>query len=110
MSCSNKAGVKGYTVYNHMLLATVYRSLEEDYHHLKNAVQIWDVACERQVELRGPDAGRLAQLMTPRDLSQQRIGQCLDPVRTRTGRRIWPESTDRRARYFPAGHPRTKGG
>ena len=72
-----EAGVKGYTVYNHMLLATVYRSLEEDYHHLKNAVQIWDVACERQVELRGPDAGRLAQLMTPRDLSQQRIGQCL---------------------------------
>ena len=48
------AGVKAYTVYNHMLLPTVFRSVEEDYHHLKQAVQVWDVACERQIELRGP--------------------------------------------------------
>ncbi len=53
------AGVKAYTVYNHMLLASVFRSVEEDYHHLKSAVQLWDVACERQIELRGPDAERL---------------------------------------------------
>ncbi len=71
------AGVKAYTVYNHMLLPTVFRSLTEDYHHLKSAVQLWDVSCERQVEITGPDAARLAQLMTPRDLSKQRIGQCL---------------------------------
>ena len=51
-----KYGVGGYTVYNHMLLPTVFRSVEEDYHHLKNAVQVWDVACERQVEITGPDA------------------------------------------------------
>nr|MCW1950241.1 dimethylsulfoniopropionate demethylase [Octadecabacter sp.] len=37
-------GVKGYTVYNHMLLPTVFRSVVEDYHHLKSAVQVWDVA------------------------------------------------------------------
>lgn len=81
-----QAGVKAYTVYNHMLLATVFRSLEEDYHHLKSAVQIWDVSCERQVELTGPDAGRLAQMMTPRDLSRQRIGQCLySPVCDKNG-------------------------
>ncbi|WP_413719479.1 dimethylsulfoniopropionate demethylase [Silicimonas sp. MF1-12-2] len=70
------AGVKGYTVYNHMLLPTVFRSVEEDYHHLKNAVQVWDVACERQVELRGPDAGRLMQMLTPRDLRGMLPGQC----------------------------------
>ncbi|MEJ1991695.1 MAG: dimethylsulfoniopropionate demethylase [Maritimibacter sp.] len=70
------AGVKAYTVYNHMLLPTVFRSVEEDYRHLKEAVQIWDVACERQVELRGPDAGRLAQLLTPRDLRGMLPGQC----------------------------------
>ena len=58
------AGVKGYTVYNHMLLPTVFRSIEEDYRHLKTAVQIWDVAVERQVELRGPDAARLMQMLT----------------------------------------------
>jgi len=81
------AGVKGYTVYNHMLLPTVFRSLEEDYHHLKSAVQIWDVSCERQVELSGPDAGRLAQAMTPRDLSKQAVGKCLyTPICDREGR------------------------
>ena len=70
------AGVKGYTVYNHMLLPTVFRSVTEDYHHLKSAVQVWDVACERQIELRGPDAGRLMQMLTPRDLRGMLPGQC----------------------------------
>ncbi|UWQ00490.1 dimethylsulfoniopropionate demethylase [Aliiroseovarius crassostreae] len=70
------AGVKGYTVYNHMLLPTVFRSVEEDYRHLKDAVQVWDVACERQVEVRGPDAARLIQMLTPRDLSKMQDGQC----------------------------------
>ncbi|MEL6584155.1 MAG: dimethylsulfoniopropionate demethylase [Pseudomonadota bacterium] len=70
------AGVKGYTVYNHMLLPTMFRSVEEDYHHLKQAVQVWDVSCERQVELRGPDAGRLMQMLTPRDLRGMLPGQC----------------------------------
>jgi dimethylsulfoniopropionate demethylase len=70
------AGVTAYTVYNHMLLPTVFRSLEEDYHHLKHAVQIWDVACERQVEVRGPDAARLVQMLTPRDLRGMLPGQC----------------------------------
>ena len=71
LSCSNRlrrtpfsrrveaAGVKAYTVYNHMLLPTIFRSLEEDYAHLKTAVQIWDVSCERQVEVVGPVPGVL---------------------------------------------------
>jgi dimethylsulfoniopropionate demethylase len=80
------AGVKAYTVYNHMLLPTVFRSVEEDYRHLKQAVQVWDVACERQVEVRGPDAGRLVQLLTPRDLRSVMPGQCLYvPVVDETG-------------------------
>ncbi len=70
------AGVSSYTVYNHMLLATTFRSMEEDYHHLKNAVQVWDVACQRQVEVRGPDATRLVQMLTPRDLRGMLPGQC----------------------------------
>ena len=70
------AGVKGYTVYNHMLLPTVFEGVEEDYHHLKKHVQVWDVSCERQVELRGPDAGRLMQMLTPRDLRGMVRGQC----------------------------------
>jgi dimethylsulfoniopropionate demethylase len=70
-------GVRSYTVYNHTLLPAVFRSLEEDYRHLKRHVQIWDVSCEQQVEVRGAEAARLVQLMTPRDLSKATIGQCI---------------------------------
>ncbi|WP_170760541.1 dimethylsulfoniopropionate demethylase [Ruegeria lacuscaerulensis] len=70
------AGVKAYTVYNRMLLPTVFESVEADYRHLKTHVQVWDVSCERQVELRGPDASRLMQMLTPRDLRGMLAGQC----------------------------------
>ena len=53
------AGVKAYTVYNHMLLPAAFGSLEESYYHLKEYVQIWDVAGERQVEISGTDAAKL---------------------------------------------------
>jgi len=80
------AGVKAYTVYNHMLLPTVFESVEADYHHLKKHVQVWDVSCERQVELRGPDAGRLMQMLTPRDLRGMLPGQCFYiPIVDETG-------------------------
>ena len=70
-------GVQDYSIVNHMLLPKSFnRSVEEDYWHLKRRVQLWDVSCQRQVELRGPDAGRLAQWMTPRDLSHMKVGQC----------------------------------
>lgn len=71
------SGVKAYTVYNHTLLPTMFRSLEEDYHHLKSAVQVWDVGCERQIEVFGPDAERLLQMLTPRDLSNLSDDQCV---------------------------------
>lgn len=73
---NDEAGVKGYTVYNHMLLPTVFESIEEDYHHLKEHVQVWDVACERQIEIRGPDALKLVQMLTPRDLAKMGEDQC----------------------------------
>ncbi|MDX1400561.1 MAG: dimethylsulfoniopropionate demethylase [Kiloniellales bacterium] len=72
-----EAGVSAYTVYNHTLLATAFRSPEEDYRHLCRNVQLWDVSCEKQVELRGPDAARLMQMMTPRDMDRAVIGQCV---------------------------------
>jgi dimethylsulfoniopropionate demethylase len=70
------AGVKAYTVYNHMLLPTVFESFEADYWHLCEKVQVWDVAAERQVEIIGPDSDRLVQLMTPRDIRKAQDGQC----------------------------------
>ena len=69
-------GLKSYTVYNHMLLPAIFRSLEEDYWHLCEAVQVWDVSCQRQIEITGADSQKLVQLMTPRDLSQAKYGQC----------------------------------
>ena len=69
-------GVSSYTVYNHMLLPASFKSLESDYHHLKEFVQVWDVAAERQVEITGKDSAKLVQLMTCRDLSKSKIGRC----------------------------------
>ena len=39
-----KQGVTAYTIYNHMLLPAAFGSVEASYHHLKEHVQIWDVA------------------------------------------------------------------
>ena len=71
-----KQGVSSYTIYNHMLLPASFGSLEESYSHLKEHVQIWDVAAERQVEISGKDSSKLVQLMTCRDLSKSKIGRC----------------------------------
>jgi len=71
-------GVRDFTVVNHMLLPKAFQtSVEDDYWHLRTHVQIWDVSCQRQVEVRGPDAERLVQWMTPRDISNCEIGQCM---------------------------------
>ncbi len=71
-------GVSGFSVVNHSILPKGFqKSVQEDYWHLKTHVQLWDVGCQRQVELHGADAARLAQLMTPRDMVSARIGQCL---------------------------------
>lgn len=69
-------GVKAYTVYNHTLLPAVFESVEADYHHLKSHVQIWDVSCEKQVEINGPDARQLIQMLTPRSLDKMQSDQC----------------------------------
>ena len=71
-----KQGVTAYTSYNHMLLPAAFGSLEDSYHHLKEHVQVWDVAGERQVEISGKDSAQLVQLMTCRDLSKSKVGRC----------------------------------
>ena len=71
-----KQGVTAYTSYNHMLLPAAFGSLEDSYNHLKEHVQVWDVAGERQVEISGKDSAELVQLMTCRDLSKSKDGRC----------------------------------
>lgn len=70
-----REGVTSVTVYNRMLMPTSFGRPEEEYWRLINGVSQWDVSVERQVQLRGPDAGRLAQILAPRDLSKQVVGQ-----------------------------------
>lgn len=70
-----KEGVCAFTTYNHMLMPTSYGKPLEEYWRLMKGVSQWDVAVERQVQLKGPDAARLAQILAPRHLSTQKVGQ-----------------------------------
>lgn len=68
-------GMTAASVYNRMILPTSYGHPEEEYWRLINGVSMWDVGVERQVQLRGRDAGRLAQILCPRDLTRCKVGQ-----------------------------------
>ena len=68
-------GVTAFTTYNQMLMPTGYGHPEAEYWRLINGVSQWDVAVERQVQLQGPDAARLAQILCTRDLSRCQAGQ-----------------------------------
>ncbi|MEQ8651442.1 MAG: glycine cleavage T C-terminal barrel domain-containing protein [Kiloniellales bacterium] len=69
------AGMTHATVYNHMYMPVSYGDSQAEYRRLIEAVAMWDVGVERQVQLSGPDAMALASYITPRDLSRCRIGQ-----------------------------------
>ena len=70
-----KAGVSHFTIYNHMYLPVSFGDPEAEYHRLCNGVAIWDVAAERQVEIKGVDALALAKYLSPRKLDDFKIGQ-----------------------------------
>ena len=71
-----KQGVKSYTIYNHMLLPTTFSTPEEEYVHLKENVQVWDVSVQREIEITGEDSYKLIQLMTCRNLSKLKVCIC----------------------------------
>jgi aminomethyltransferase len=68
-------GMTAASIYNRMIMPTSYGDPEAEYWRLINGVSQWDVGVERQVQLKGPDAGRLAQILSPRDLSNCKVGQ-----------------------------------
>ena len=74
--CTLRAGARAFTVYNHTYLATLYTDPVDEYWKLVNGVTLWDVACQRQVEITGPDALALVQRLTPRDVSRCGAGKC----------------------------------
>ena len=68
-------GATSFTTYNRMLLPLGYSDAEEEYWRLIRGVSLWDVACERQVQIMGPDAARLVQILCPRDMSNCAVNQ-----------------------------------
>jgi len=68
-------GVTSFIPYNDMLLPLGYGNPEAEYRNLVDNVSMWDVAGERQIQLLGPDAADLAQVLSARDLSKAKVGQ-----------------------------------
>ena len=69
-------GAKGFSTYNHMYIPRDFGDPEENFWNLINDAILCDVAVERQVQIKGPDAGKFVQMMVPRDLSEMSVGQC----------------------------------
>jgi len=69
-------GAKDFSVYNHMYIPRDFGDPEKNFWNLINQAILCDVAVERQVQIKGPDASKFVQMMTPRDLSEMKVGQC----------------------------------
>ena len=68
-------GCSAASIYNRMILPASFGNPDKEYWDLVERCVMWDVAAERQVQLMGPDAATLAQMLSPRDLSKQKVGQ-----------------------------------
>jgi aminomethyltransferase len=74
-AATRRAGCTAYDIYNHMYLPGYYDDPETEYWALANSVTMWDVGVERTVEVSGPDADRLIDRITCRDLTKCAIKQ-----------------------------------
>ena len=114
---TKRAGCKSWGLYNHMLLPTLYDDPVTEYEALLHDVTLWDVAVERCVEVKGPDAFDLVNLVTCRDLTKVQPMQARyvlltapwggivnDPVLLRLDRnRFWLALADSDALLYLAG-------
>lgn len=69
-----RSGAESFTVYNHTYMATSYGDNVRDYWSLVQDVTLWDVTCQRQIQITGPDAYKLIEFLTPRDMSGCEVG------------------------------------
>jgi glycine cleavage system aminomethyltransferase T len=114
---TKRAGCTSWGLYNHMLLPTLYDDPIAEYWALLNDVTMWDVSVERCVEITGPDAFDLTNLITCRDLTTCDVWQCKyvlltaadggivnDPVLLRLGENhFWLALADSDALLYAAG-------
>ena len=70
---SKAAGCWAYTTYNHMYhprayIKPEYGGLMAEYEFLTEHVSMWDVAVERQIRVKGPDAAEFVNMLITRDV------------------------------------------
>ncbi|MEP6477347.1 MAG: glycine cleavage T C-terminal barrel domain-containing protein [Actinomycetota bacterium] len=114
---TRRAGCTSYDIYNHMYLPAFYDDPETEYWALENGVTMWDVGVERTVEIAGPDADRLIDSITCRDLTTCAVNQAKymlitapdgsivnDPVLLHVGKdRWWMQLADSDAHLYAMG-------
>jgi len=114
---TKRHGCVSWGLYNHMLLPTLYDDPVTEYRALLEDVTIWDVSVERCVEISGPDAFELTNLITCRDLTKVEVMQARyvlltthwggivnDPVLLRLAEdRFWLALADSDALLYVAG-------
>ncbi len=72
---TRRAGATAYDIYNHMYLPAYYDDPDVEYKLLNEGVTMWDVGVERTVEVSGPDADKLIDMITCRDLTKCAVKQ-----------------------------------
>ncbi|MBP1969099.1 aminomethyltransferase [Virgibacillus natechei] len=77
---SEEAGAWCYTVYNNMYHPRAYVPMEEggllkEYEYLTEHVTLWNVAVERQIQVKGPDAPKLVDLAITRSVDKVKTGK-----------------------------------
>ena len=97
-----RAGCQAYDIYNKMYLPAEYDDPNVEYAALNEGVTLWDVGVERTVQVSGPDADRLIDMLTCRDLTKCAVKQgkymivtapdggiVNDPVLLHVDERVW---------------------
>ena len=73
---THREGCWAYTVYNHMyhpraFVAPEDGGLMKEYEYLTTHVTMWNVAVERQIQVKGPDAAVFVNLLVTRDVHKK---------------------------------------
>lgn len=83
------AGITKAMVYNHTVLPISTADPQAEYRSLTQTAAVWDVGCQRQVQITGPDAHRLVTYLCARDLRSLSVGMArYTPICDHQGRLI----------------------
>ena len=71
-----KYGATEFHPYNGMWMPVGYDTPINEYWNTIERAGLWDVAVQRCIEIAGPDAEIFTNLLTPRDVTKVKVGQC----------------------------------